>query len=228
MPRIYIFKTSGGLLSFLYAAVIAAAGFTMSLTGILNEKLAERLASGRAAGLLLLYKENAEKKHVFFSILLYISSVIPILITFLICLRLGVIRAGFEALSILIIYLFAVRCGLNSAYTNMSRFFVVFSFLMFLTAYATSTYIHTASFLRVYISLMAYFVLLAFLVIRNQQDIDTNIYMGKYIEKSILPRDMRRFNLQTVLGLYATIMVAINLKALAWVLQQIWNAICEY
>lgn len=223
IPRVCILRTSGGFLTFAYAAAIGVAGFVSSMTGVFSEKLAARLASGRAAAFLMLYKDNSEKKHLLLSILLYFSSIIPVLITFAVYLGSGITRAGFEALMILIIYLFAVRCGLNSAYTNMSNAFAVFAFLMFLIAYAVSMYGPNAAYLRVYVSLMAYYVLLAYLIIRNQQDIDVNIYSGKYVEKSILPKNMRKFNLKTVLALYAVIIAFINIGTIRRILQQVWK-----
>lgn len=223
IPRVCILKTDGGFFTFVYTAAIGAAGFALSLTGVLSKKLAERIASGLAAAFLLLYKDNTEKKHMLLSVLLYLSSIIPVLVTFTVYIGSGVIRAGFEALVMLVIYLFAVRCGLNSAYTNMSNAFAMFAFLLFIIAYAVSMYGPDAAYLRVYVSLMAYYVLLAYLIIKNQQDIDVNIYSGKYVEKSILPRNMRKFNLKTVLVLYAVIVALINIRTIKWILQQILN-----
>lgn len=220
--RAYIFNTSGGFLSFLYMLFIAVAGFALSMSEVFGIKLADKISTGRAATVLMLYKNNAEKKHFLLSILLYLSSIIPVSVTLTLYGQSNIIRTGFEVLSVLIIYLFAVRCGLNNAYANISRNMAVSAFVIFTAACAASMYIPKCTYLKAYISIMAYFFLLVYLIIKNQQDIDVNIYLGKFVEKSVLPRDMRKFNLKTVLLLYTAIIVLINTKSLARVMQQIW------
>jgi len=57
-----------------------------------------------------------------------------------------------------------------------------------------------------------YFLIFAYLIIRNHENIEENIYNKKHIEKSILPKNMRRFNTTLVCIVFALIFLMFNLK----------------
>ncbi|NTV91353.1 MAG: DUF4129 domain-containing protein [Clostridiales bacterium] len=61
------------------------------------------------------------------------------------------------------------------------------------------------------ISAILYVYLLIFLILKNQEDIDINIFSRKHVDRSALPPNMRRINLLSVLGLYALIIIIFNL-----------------
>lgn len=58
-----------------------------------------------------------------------------------------------------------------------------------------------------------YFLIFIYLVVRNQEDIDENIYEKKYVEKSVLPKNLRRFNTVSVIFVFLVILILSNFRA---------------
>ncbi len=64
-----------------------------------------------------------------------------------------------------------------------------------------------------------YLLIFAYLVVKNQEDIDNNIYEKKHIEKSVLPGNLRRFNTFMICIVFLFIMLLFNLKPVViWLL----------
>ena len=58
-----------------------------------------------------------------------------------------------------------------------------------------------------------YFLIFIYLIVRNQEDIDENIYEKKYVEKSVLPKNLRRFNTVSVIFVFLVILILSNFRA---------------
>lgn len=219
--RVCLFGDSGGIAVFMFALLFSAAGTTAGITCCKGGWLAGKLSGSRLAGVLFLYSNRKEKERVVSSVLLYFSSILPVLITILLFLQENILRTGFETISILVVYLMAVKCGLNGAYNNMTTKAAMTGFIFFLISFGACCYYMPLMFLKPYISAFSYIFLLAYLVVKNQEDIDYNIFSGKYVEKSVLPKEMRIYNLKAVIILFTIILVLLNFKLVAMLLAQI-------
>lgn len=75
------------------------------------------------------------------------------------------------------------------------------------------------TYLRPWVFGALYFLILSYLVVRNQEDIDTNIYSKKFVEKSILPRNLRRYNTILVCFVFLLILLSFNFRTVvAWII----------
>lgn len=57
-----------------------------------------------------------------------------------------------------------------------------------------------------------HFLIFTYLVVRNQHDIDENIYNKKFVEKSLLPKDLRRVNAVSATFVFLLVLLLSNLK----------------
>ena len=219
--RVSLFGDSGGVAVFLFYFLFSAAGTAAGITGSYGGWFSGKISGSRLAGILLLYSNPKEKERVISTILLYLSGIVPVLITLALFLQGNVLRAGFEGACILVVYLLAIKCGVNGAYDNMTTRAAVTGLVIFLLAFGASIYYAPLMFLKSYISIFAYIFLLVFLIVKNQEDIDYNIFSGKYVEKSVLPKEMRIYNLKAVILLFTIILALLNFKIVAMLLAQI-------
>ena len=68
------------------------------------------------------------------------------------------------------------------------------------------------TYLRPWFFRALYFLIFVYLVVRNQDDIDDNIYDKKYVEKSILPKNLRRVNTVSAIFIFLVLMFLSNFK----------------
>jgi hypothetical protein len=133
--------------------------------------------------------------------------------------REGGLRAAFEIVITLLPYLVSVKHRYSGFSKIMSNGSNTAGFIILATAVEISILSARAAHLRPYLFIGAYVYILIFLIIRNQEDIDDNIYDRKNIEKSILPRNMRSFNTLVVFVLFSAILILFNLKsAVLWLM----------
>jgi len=69
------------------------------------------------------------------------------------------------------------------------------------------------TYLRPWFFRALYFLIFAYLVVRNQDDIDENIYNKKFVEKSILPKNLRRVNTGAAIFIFLVLLFLSNFKA---------------
>lgn len=126
--------------------------------------------------------------------------------------RHGILRCLFELLPLAAAYAISLKhtrlgsAGIMNRTTVFTGFFILFSALII------SNVLSGLKYLRPWLQGASYFFILAYLIVRNQDDIDINIYDKMHVEKSILPKNMRRFNMLSVCAVFLIILLISNLK----------------
>lgn len=140
----------------------------------------------------------------------------------------GILRLVFEIFFMILPYLISLK-NANKRYSDIfPNHIAIFGFFIMAVSIIAANYVQAANPLKWYFYIVLYIYILIYLVLRNQEDIDTNIYSKKYIQKSILPKNMRGFNLIAVLGLYCLILLLFNLKTVVLALLEIGAKILGY
>lgn len=88
-------------------------------------------------------------------------------------------------------------------------------------------FVDEVSYLRPWFFGALYFLILIYLLVRNQKDIDENIYDKKFVEKSVLPKNIRRFNTVLITLVYLSILLLSNFReVLSRLIGLVWELIC--
>lgn len=225
--RSIIFKDNGGVFSIgLYVAVL--------LTGVLiarflqNENLSvyKKIAGLRTVKMLAFIFNITEKTRFIASVTIYISLLLPFLAALLSYKQKGVLRTIFEAIVTLLPYLVSIKHRYSGYSGIMGRGSGAAGFIILAAALETAVLSSRAVNLKPYLFAAAYVYMLLFLILKNQDDIDDNIYDRKHIEKAILPRNLRSFNMLAVVALFFVIFILFNLKsAVLWLMDMAGRAV---
>lgn len=126
--------------------------------------------------------------------------------------RQGTFRLLFELLSIAAAFIISLKHTRLGSAGIMGKTTVFTGFIIFLAALEMPNIFDRLKYLRPWLYGAAYFFILAYLIVRNQEDIDINIYDKKHVEKSILPKNLRRFNMLSVCAVFLIILLISNMK----------------
>ncbi len=218
--RTVFFKDDGGAGAIaLYAAFLLAGVLLARL--LQNEELpVYDKITGIAAVKMFMFTFNiTEKKRFVASVFIYISLLLPALTAYLIYGRKGILRAAFEIILALLPYLSSVKHRYSGFSRIMDNKKGIAGFVTLAVTIELAALSGPAVHLRPYLYVFAYIYMLIFLILKNQEDIDDNIYDKKHIEKSILPRNLRSFNVLAVVVLFSAILLLTNLKsAVLWLM----------
>lgn len=129
----------------------------------------------------------------------------------------GITRSVFELLLLVVTYIIAMKQSKLTSSQIMSKGAVYTCFFILAASLELAYFLKGLSYLKPWHFGTAYFFIFAFLIIKNQEDIDTNIFNKKHVEKSVLPRNMRRFNVITVSIVFVAVLLLFNLKSVVMV-----------
>lgn len=217
--RAVIFGNSGGIPALLLYFSFVAIGFIAG-TSIFKEDSAFFEKIGKAPFLKLpFFVLNIKEKGRFISnIAGFVFLLLPVITAFVFCQGQGILRLIFEVFFTVLPYLIALRSSYRTYSEILANNVAYFGFFLIAAAIIAASYLQQGTPLKPYFYVVMYIYILFFLVLRNQEDIDSNIYSKRYIQKSILPGNMRGFNLLAVLVLFSAIMLLFNLKAVVMIL----------
>jgi len=158
------------------------------------------------------------------SLLAWTGGLLPLAATFFLYGRYNVLRFLFELVPIMIAYSISLKHSGLSAYQIMSSRTVCTSFIILALCLEVPLFCGRLGYLRGWMFAAAYFFMFVFLIVKNQEDIDVNIYNKKHIEKSILPGNIRRVNAAIVCVVFVAILLMFNLKKIVITLVR-WSVI---
>jgi len=151
--------------------------------------------------------------------------ILPAAASFLAHRQLGELRALYEVIPALVGYIAAIKSAEKSAFQIADRHtlftgFIVLAACLFITYYAKPL-----AYLKAWMFAASYLYILAYLVIENQRNIDRNIFDKRYVEKSVLPANLRRFNLLSVLFIFLVFVLLYNFKAIVGYILEIFGVL---
>ncbi len=227
--RLLLFGYNGGLAAALLYFAAALAGFFAGILVFKEDAGYFETAAGWPVFKLLFYLFNVKEKGQRISnIAGFFSVLVPVAAAAVLYGGKGILRLAFEMLFLILPYSIALR-NAGKRYSDIfSNPTAYFGLGLMAAAILVSTYWQAAASLKWYFYSILYSYILFYLVLKNQEDIDSNIYSKKYIQKSILPRNMRGFNLIAVIALYGIILLLFNLKTVVMALLDAGRKIIGY
>ncbi len=211
--RTVLFGTDGGFVSLtLFASALilahaAAAIFVRKppgfIGGLTNLKPAKFLA--------FMLRINDLTEFISLSVA-WLIMLLPVLFTLFTYGRGSILRALFELLPILLAYIISLKHARLSASQIMSKAAVYTGFFILAVCLELPLIFDKLLYLRPGLFAVTLLFIFAYLIVKNQEDIDSNIYSKKHIEKSILPKNLRSFNALTVCIIFLIILLLFNFK----------------
>ena len=227
--RVLLFGSSGGFTAVILFFAISLAGFMAGRLVFKEDAAYFKTAAKWPFFKLLLYFFNVKEKERFISNTAgFLSLLIPVAAGAVFFHGNGILRIAFEVFFATLPYFISLRNS-NKRYSDIfANHIAYFGFFLMAAAIIAANYLQQAFHLKWYFYIILYIYILIYLVLKNQEDIDSNIYSKKYIQKSILPRNMRGFNLIAVLGLYCAILLLFNLKTVVLAMMEAGAKILGY
>lgn len=213
--RIVFLGKNWGSLSFLLFFTTAMVGYAVGRF-IYNEESKLIIALVKAPVFkFLTYILNVEDKKNFIAKIVSVFTMFLLVLAIALVYRLNTIPSiVFELVFVVLPFRIAYNSSRKHYHDIMSNGVVYFGFFVLTAALVASSFYVPLAGVRSGIYMVFYLYILIFLILMNQEDIDDNIYSKKYIQKSILPRNMRSFNLISVLVLFAIILLIFNMKTI--------------
>lgn len=212
--RSIIFNDDGGVGSAaFYLAVLLTGVLLLRLLQDEDRPLYKRIVELPAVKMFTFTFNITEKTRFIAAAAVYTSLILPVAAAYLVFGRKGFFRAAFEIFVTLLLWLVLVRHRYSGFSGIMNNSAGATGFVLLAIAIEISILNSRTAHLKPYLFIAAYVYMFLFLIMRNQEDIDKNIYDRKNVEKSILPRNLRSFNTLAVIVLYSVILMLFNLKS---------------
>lgn len=143
----------------------------------------------------------------------WLLMIVPAAAPFVIFREYGVLKPLFESAAAACAYIVALKHTQKSpaGIINGGGFYA--GLVLLATCLELPYFVDGLSYLRPWFFGALYFLILIYLLVRNQKDIDENIYDKKFVEKSILPKNLRRFNTVSIIFVYLVILLLSNFRA---------------
>ncbi len=222
--RTALFGIDGGLFSlmlFVSTIILAhiAAGIFMGDT----PAFVSRFANTRFARFLTFMLNIRDGADFMSSATAWTIILLPMLFIILNYMNEGILRALFELLPVMVAYIISLKHSTLASSRIMSNTTAYTGFFMLALCLEIPLFINRLSYLRIWMFAVTYLFIFAYLIIKNQEDIESNIYNKKHIEKSILPKNLRKLNAITICVIFLVILLLFNLKTVVIALLD-WSA----
>lgn len=153
-------------------------------------------------------------KHKLSAVISWSLILLPILASYFVYINLGGLRVAYEVLPAILAYALSLKAAGRDAFQisckpNLYAGFFVLAGCLLVTYYAKPM-----DYLKAWMFGASYFYILVYLIIDNQRNIDQNIFDKRYVEKSVLPANLRRFNLLSVTVIFLVFVLLYNFKAI--------------
>lgn len=191
--RTLLFRSSGGIEGFIFGMFLIFGGFF--------------------AGYFIIIRKN---KSVTFA---HLTLLVPLTLTLGLFSGKGALRTLFEVFFAGIYYIIGIRSVSHDFGMILSKSRVYSGIFFISVSYLVVSYNEYCKFLKPFVLTSVYVFLVITLLVMNQESLDYNIFSKKSIEKSGVPRNIRRFNIYAVLVFTAMITLLFNLKQVILYLQ---------
>lgn len=211
--RAVLFGTDGGLVSLVIFASamifahVAVAIFLRKPPGIIKA-----LANTKPAKFLAFMLKIDGAAEFMTSTIAWQIMLLPMLISFFTYSRGSMRRALFELVPVVITYAVSMKHARLKASLIMSKAYVYIGFGILALCLELPLIFDELLYLRPGLFTVTLFFIFAYLIVKNQEDIESNIFSKKHIEKSILPKNLRSFNALTVSVIFLFVLLLFNLK----------------
>jgi hypothetical protein len=213
--RKVLFGNNGGLISFAIFYMSAAAGFIVGSFIFKDSSSLVIKLTETSVMKFLTYILNMDKKTVFTAKLVSaLTTLLPAIAVIILFRTQGFLGIIFEVIFIVLPYRVAINSSKKYYQDIIVNGVIYFGFFVLAASLIASSFYHPLNNIKTPIYFILYAYILIYLILKNQEDIDDNIYSKKYIQKSILPKNMRSFNTTAVLILFTIIILLFNFKAL--------------
>lgn len=222
--RASLFKVDGGLfalLIFLFSSLLANAAAWLFMGGAPG--FISRFAKMKSVKFLAFMLNIKDGASFTSSAAAWMIILVPMIMTILIYRRQGVLRALFELLPVTAAYVISLKHAKSAPSRIMSNPTAYTGFFMLALCLEIPLIISRLSYLRIWMFAATYLFIFAYLILKNQEDIESNIYNKKHIEKSILPKNLRKLNVITICVIFLVILLLFNLKTVVITLLN-WSA----
>lgn len=124
----------------------------------------------------------------------------------------GVLRVLYELLPVAAGYIISFKHSRVLPAQIMSNTAAFTGFFVLAACLELPLFIDRLQYLRPWLFGVSFFFIFVYLVVKNQEDIDSNIYNKRHIERSILPKNLRKFNTMMVCSVFFIILLLFNFK----------------
>lgn len=228
MLRVAIFYDDGGAAAVvLYTAVILFAHAAGTLFSSAGTKIWDRVVSKRFFKFISFMLNIRDNDQFFSSSALWTLIIIPVAAVFIVYGGSGIGRTVFELLPVAVGYIAAAKQSRLSHARIMSSASLFTGMTIMVICLELPYLVHRLEYLRPLYFVVSYFMIFAFLIVKNQEDIEKHIFSKKHIDKSVLPRNMRRFNAMAAGFVFLLMMLLFNLKKVVMFLLDIAKQIIQ-
>lgn len=229
MIRTAVFGTDGGMASVVYFIITMIFGYVtgralLSRVPVFAIKFST-LKPVKFLSFMLNLRDAAYSASAFVAWTLIL---LPVLATLFIFVQQDIFRIAFEVIVVITVYAAVLKYSQFTFSQIMTDLTAYAGFFILAVCLEILNFIDEIAYLKSWLLAVSYFFILAYLLIRNQEDIDSNIFDKKHIEKSILPRNLRRLNTLWVCLLFLAVVLIFNLKPLVIFLLQLLIKISIY
>ena len=211
--RVVLFGMDGGLFSLLMFVLIVLMGHMAGrLFWVDTPLFASWAADSKFARFLAFMLHIKDGARFTAALTAWIAIFLPIMASLFIYRQYGIWRIAFEILLAMVAYIMSLKHSRLASTQIMSNTAAYTGFILLTVSLEVQYFISSLAYLKPWLFVTSYFFILAYLIIKNQEDIDSNIFNKKHVEKSMLPSNLRRFNTLYVFVVFLTIILFFNLK----------------
>lgn len=211
--RAFIFYDEGGTAAvLLYAAVVLFVFGSGAVLAYIKKWILDRAAVKKTFKFITFMLDIREDNASDTSPALWILFVVPAAAVLIAYGGSGIGRMIFELLPAAVGYFVAVKQSRLSSARIMSGTSLFTGMAVMFICLEMPYFVERLQYLRPACFAVSYFMIFAFLIVKNQEDIERHIFSKKHIDKSVLPRNLRRFNAMAASFVFLMILLMFNLK----------------
>lgn len=227
--RAAVFMDDGGLTSIvLHLAIICLAYGLGVIFSNKNDLSQDGFVQTKFFKFLAFMLNIRDSKAFISSLIMWGLIILPITAGVVIYRGSGLGRIIFETIAAIFIYILSLKNS-RMAHTRFMGPTSIYSGMIIMVLSLELPYLLSRlEYLRPLLFGLSYFMIFSFIVVKNQQDIDKHIFNKKHIDKSVLPKNLRRFNMVFASLIFLIMMLLFNLKTVIVYLIDIVGLIINY
>lgn len=228
MLRALIFYDDGRAAAILmYAAVILFAHAAGALFSASGKAILDRIIGTKFFRFVTFMLNIKDNDRFMSSSALWVLIIVPFAAVVIAYGSSGIGRTVFELLPVAVGYIAAVKQTRLSHARIMSTAGLYTGMVIMVICLELPYLVNRLAYLRPIYFAVSYFLIFAFLIVKNQDDIERHIFSKKHIDKSVLPRNLRRFNAMAAGFVFLLMMLLFNLKKIVMYLLDIAKQIIQ-
>lgn len=228
MLRTSIFTDDGGVAAVvLYTAVILFAHGAGKLFSSAGRMILDRAVDTKFFRFLSFMLNIGDSQRFVSSSALWALIIIPVVAVLITYGSSGAGRTVFELLPAAVGYIISVKQTRLSHARILSSTSLFIGMGVMVICLEVPLLVSRLEYLRPIYFAVSYFMIFAFLIVKNQEDIEKHIFRKKHIDKSVLPRNLRRFNAMAAGFVFLLMMLLFNLKTVVIVVMDLAKQIIQ-